>query len=116
MRVWMNRSRFFYETHRSEIGSEAPKVWDREGNCSLTADIKVLKKHQDQTRDIINPLRNNGIYVYHDCNCNVTFKSLVRSNMLAEELADLHVHIKLFNKESSTPLTKLQRYEQWVKF
>ena len=34
------------------------------------------------------------------------FKSLVCFDALAEELAELHVHIKLYNKKNNTPLKK----------
>ena len=34
---------------------------------------------------------------------------LVRFDVFAEELADLHTHINLFNKESSTPLKKVRK-------
>ena len=37
------------------------------------------------------------------------FKEGEFTAVIAEELADLHVHIKLFNKESSTPLKKVTK-------
>ena len=48
-----------------------------------------------------------GTYVCHNCDYNVTFfKSLVYFDMFTKELADLDVHIKLFNRESTTPVEK----------
>ena len=38
----------------------------------------------------------------HDFDYNVI-------NVFTEELADLHAHIKLFNKESTTPLKKVKK-------
>ena len=37
------------------------------------------------------------------------FKGLVRFDVLAQELVDLHVHIQLFNKENTTPLKKVTK-------
>ena len=37
------------------------------------------------------------------------FKSLVRFDVVAEELVDLHIRIKLFNKESTPPLKKVTK-------
>ena len=37
------------------------------------------------------------------------FKSLVCFDALAEELADLRIRIKLYNKESNTPLKKVTK-------
>ena len=37
------------------------------------------------------------------------FKSLVCFDVFTEELAHLHSHIKLFNKESTTPLKKVTK-------
>ena len=37
------------------------------------------------------------------------FKSLVRFDVLAEKLADLHICTKSFNKESTPPLKKVTK-------
>ena len=37
------------------------------------------------------------------------FKSLVRFDGFTEELADLHAHIMLFNKESTSSLKKVRK-------
>ena len=61
--------------------------------------------------DIFSPFEGLW-YIYsvlHDCDYNVTFKSLVRFDVFTEELADLHAYIKLFNKESTTPLKKVTK-------
>ena len=56
----------------------------------------------------VKTLRDNSTYVYHDCDCNITLLESCRFD-IAEELADLHVYIKLFYKESTTPLKKVTK-------
>ena len=50
------------------------------------------------------------------CVIIVIITIFVCCDVFAEEFADLHAHIKLFNKENTTPRKKVTKISQFAKF
>ena len=65
----------------------------------LYNDLDVVKQIEKFIISAANSIRSNKDDIAQRLQ---HFKSLVCFDALAEELADLHVHIKLYNKESNT--------------
>ena len=72
----------------------------------LHNDLDVVKQIKKFIISTANSIRSNKDDIAQRLQ---HFKSLVCFDALAEELADLHVHIKLYNKESNTPLKKVTK-------
>ena len=72
----------------------------------LHSDLDVVKQIEKFIISAANNIRSNKDDISQRLQ---RFKSLVCFNALAEELADLHVYIKLYNKESNTPLKKVTK-------
>ena len=72
----------------------------------LHNDLDVVKQIEKFIISAANNIRSNKDDVAQRLQ---HFKSLVCFDALAEELTDLHVHIKLYNKESNTPLKKVTK-------
>ena len=72
----------------------------------LHNDLDVVKQIEKFIISAANNIRSNKDDIAQRLQ---HFKSLVYFDALAEELADLHFHIKLYNKESNTPLKKVTK-------
>ena len=86
----------FYEAIDAILGSLEKRF--------LHSDLDVVKQIEKFIISAANNIRSNKDDIAQRLQ---HFKNLVSFDELAEELADLHVHIKLYNKESNMPLKKV---------
>ena len=88
----------FYETIDAISGSLEKRF--------LHSDLDVVKKIKKIIISAANNIRSSKDDIAQRLQ---HFKSLVCFDALAEKLADLHIHIKLYNKKSTTPLKKVTK-------
>ena len=79
----------------------------------LHNDLDVVKQIEKFIISAANNIRSNKDDIARKLQ---HFKSLVCFDERAEELADRHVHIKFYNKESNTSLKKVKKYQQFRNF